>query len=198
MTVSERDKRAIKILLFTVVPGLIFWLWPTSSNDAAVKPAAQAVSNTPAGLEQQLQRLRNKEAQIPAKQGLLKDIQNQLNAREKGLIVADTLPQAQAILVQSVRQVARQDGFDLRNVSIAQPSIYGGEYGQIAVQITAECSVEQVVNFLADLTKRPELIATEEMRINLGNPKNKTLQFAVTVSGLVPKRLVPEKRPGVL
>ena len=197
MTISDRDKRAIKILALTVVPGLIFWIWP-SSDDAAKTTTVQAIANTPAGLEQQLQRLRNKEAQIPAKQGLLKDIQTQLNAREKGLIIADTLPQAQAMLVQSVRQVARQEGFDLRNVSIAQPSIYGGEYGQITIQITTECSVEQVVNFLADLTKRPELIATEEMRINLGNPKNKTLQFAVTVSGLVPQRLVPEKRPGVL
>ncbi|HEY3743270.1 MAG TPA: type II secretion system protein GspM [Bryobacteraceae bacterium] len=196
MTISDRDKRAIKILLFTVVPGLIWLVWPTS--DSSVKPAAQAVSNSREGLEVQLQRLRAKEAKIPEKEGLLKDVQSQLIAREKGLIVADTLPQAQAMLVQSVRQVARQEGFDLRNVTIAQPAIYGGEYGQIAVQVTAECGIDQVTNFLADITKRPELIATEDMRINLGNPKNKTLQFAVTVSGLVPKRLVPEKRPGVL
>lgn len=196
MTISDRDKRAIKILLLTVVPGLIWLVWP--SSDSSVKPAAQAVSNSREGLEVQLQRLRAKEARIPEKEGLLKDVQGQLSAREKGLIVADTLPQAQAMLVQSVRQVARQEGFELRNVSIAQPSIYGGEYGQIAVQITAECGIDQVTNFLADITKRPELMATEEMRINLGNPKNKTLQFAVTVSGLVPKRLVPEKRPGVL
>ena len=196
MTISDRDKRAIKMLAWTVVPGLIFWLWP--SSDDTVKPVAQSVSTSREGLEQQLQRLRNKEAQIPAKQGRLKDVQAQLNVREKGLIIADTLPQAQAILAQNVSQIARQEGFGLRNVSIGQPAIYGGEYGQIAVQISAECSIEQVVNFLADLTKRPELMSTEDLRINLGNPKNKTLQFAVTISGLVPKRLVPEKRPGVV
>ena len=195
MTLQDRDKRALKILGTMLFSGLTWMFWP---SDDATKPVAQATSNTPAGLEQQLERLRSKEAQIPAKQGLLKDLQNQLNVREKGLIIADTLPQAQAILVQSVRQVARQEGFDLRNVSIGQPAIYGGEYGQIAVQITAECRIEQVVNFLADLTKRPELIATEDMRINQGNPQNKVLNFGVTVSGLVPKRLVPEKRPGVL
>ena len=196
MTISDRDKRAIKFLTWTTVPGLVWMLWP--ADDATVKPAAQALTSSPAGLEQQLQRLRSKEAQIPARQGLMKDLQGQLNVREKGLIIADTLPQAQANLAQLVRQTARQEGFELRNVSIGQPAIYGGEYGQINVQISSECRIEQLVNFLADLTKRPELIATEEMRINLGNPKDKTLQFGVTISGLVPKRLVPEKRPGVI
>jgi Tfp pilus assembly protein PilO len=196
MNITERDKRAIKILAIAAVPALIWLLWP--SGDDSVKPVAQAVSNSREGLEQQLQRLRGKEALIPAKQGLLKDLESQLRVRDKGLIIADTLPQAQAILAQNVRQIARQEGFDLRNVTISQPAIYGGEYGQIAVQITAECSIEQVVNFMADVTKRPELMATEELRISGGNPKNKMLQFAVTVSGLVPKRLVPEKRAGVL
>jgi Tfp pilus assembly protein PilO len=196
MTLQDRDKRALKIFACAAVPGLIWLLWPASDNVA--KPAAAAVSSTPAGLAEQLQRLRGKEAQIPAKQGLLKDLQAQVNAREKGLIVADTLPQAQQLLSQTVRQVARQQGFDFRSVSVGQSSVTGGEYGQIAVQIAAECSIDQVVNFLADLTKRPELMATEEMRINLGNPKNKILQFTATISGLVPKRLVPEKKPGVL
>jgi Tfp pilus assembly protein PilO len=194
MTLQDRDKRALRLLAIAVVPGLAWMLWP--SADDASKTATVAVANTPAGLEQQLQRLRTKAAQVPAKQSLVKDVQAQLSTREKGLIVADTLPQAQAMLAQSVRQVARQEGFEIRNVSIAQPSIYGGEYGQIAVQISAECRIEQVVNFLADLTKRPELMATEDMRINLGNPQNKTLQFAATISGLVPKRLVPEKKAG--
>jgi len=196
MTLGDRDKRALKMLAYAAVPGLIWLFWP--SSDDAAKPVAVAVANTPAGLEQQLQRLRSKEAQIPAKQGLMKDLQSQVNVREKGLIIADTLPQAQAMLAQSVRQVARQEGFDFRNVSIGQAAIFGGEYGQISVQISGECSIEQVVNFLADLTKRPELMATEEMRINLSNPKSKILQFGATISGLVPKRLVPEKRPGVL
>jgi Tfp pilus assembly protein PilO len=195
MTLQDRDKRALRILGTLLVSGLSWMFWP--SGDSA-KPVVQATANTPAGLEMQLQRLRAKEAQIPAKQGLMKDLEGQMKTREKGLIIADTLPQAQAILAQSVRQVARQEGFDLRGVSIAQPSIYGGEYGQIAVQITADCRIEQVVNFLADLTKRPELMATEDLRISLGSPQTKMLQFGATVSGLVPKRLVPEKRPGVL
>ena len=196
MTIGDRDKRALKIFACAAVPGLIWFFWPTS--DDSTKPVAAAIANTPAGLEQQLQRLRSKEAQIPAKLGLVKDLQSQLSVREKGLIVADTLPQTQAMLTQILHQVARQEGFDFRSVSMGPPSILGGEYGQIGAQISAECTIEQLINFLADLTKRPELMSTEEMHINMFNPKNKVLQFGVTISGLVPKRLVPEKRPGVL
>ena len=196
MNLQERDKRALKIMGVLLVLGLTWLFWPA---DDGGKPAAQAAANSPALLEQQLERLRSKEAQIPAKQGLMKDLQAQLNSRERGLIQADTLPQAQARLVQAVREVARQEGFDFRNVSIGQQSTtLGGEYGQITVQAIAECRIEQVVNFLADLTKRPELMATEDLRISAGNPQNKVLQFTVGVSGLVPKRLVPEKKAGVL
>lgn len=196
MNLSARDRRALLILASVAVPGLIWLLWPSSEEQ--VKPAAAAAASTPAGLEQQLQRLRNKEAQIPAKEALAKDLKGQLDEREKGLIIADTLPQAQAALAQLVRQTARQEGFDLRNVSISQPAVFGGEYGMIGVQIGAECRIEQVVNFLTDLTKRPELVSTEELRITLANPKEKTLQFSANISGLVPKKLVPEKKPGIL
>jgi Type II secretion system (T2SS), protein M subtype b len=196
MNISDRDKRAIKFLAFTVVPGLVWLAWPSSEQTA--KPAVTATVNTSVGLEQQLQRLRTKEAQIPAKQALVKDLQFQLDAREKGLIVADTLAQSQAQLAQALRATARQEGFDLRSLTIAPAAILGGEYGQISIQIGAECQIEQVVNFLADLTHRSEILATDDLRINLANPKNKSLQFSVLISGLVPKKLVPEKRPGVL
>ena len=195
MTLQERDKRALKIMAVMLAGGLIWMFWPSAD---ASKTVAQATAATPDVLEQQLERLRAKESQIPAKLGMMKDLQGQLNIRERGLIMADTLPQAQAILAGSVRQVARQEGFDFRNISFGQTAIYGGEYGQIVVQVSAECRIEQVVNFLADLTKRPELLATEDMRISSGNAQSKVLQFVVTISGLVPKRLVPEKRAGVL
>ena len=198
MTISERDRRAIKFLAWAIIPSLLFWLWPSRDDASAVKPAVTALVNTPAGLEQQLQRLRLKDSHIPEKQDHLKDLQNQLDAREKGLIVADTLPQSQALLAQALRATARQEGFELRSLIVTPASIYGGEYGQIGIQIGAECQIDQIVNFMADLTRRSELLSTDDIRVNLVNVKTKQLQFSVVVTGLVPKRLVPEKRPGTL
>jgi Tfp pilus assembly protein PilO len=196
MNLGERDKRALKWLAYAAVPALALLLWPTS--DGAAETASTAVpagANTPEALEAHLKRLRRKQAELPVKQTVAKDLTGQLVTREKGLIRADTLAQAQAQLTQVIRQAGRGQGIDFRSVSTGQSRIYGGEYGEILITASAECKIEQLVNFLAELTKLPELIATEDLRINSnGNVKEKNLSFQVSISGLVPKKLVPEKR----
>lgn len=196
MNLGERDKRALKLLGYAAVPALALLLWPT--GDAVPDAASTAVpagANTPEALEAHLKRLRRKQAELPVKQTVAKDLQGQLVTREKGLIRADTLAQAQAQLTQVIRQTGRGQGIDFRSVSTGQSRIYGGEYGEILITAGADCKIEQLVNFLAELTKLPELIATEDLRINSnGNVKEKNLNFQITISGLVPKQLVPEKR----
>ena len=39
-----------------------------------------------------------------------------------------------------------------------------------------------------------EIIATDEIRCGAANPKSKSMPVRLTVSGLVPRRLVPEKK----
>ena len=63
---------------------------------------------TPDALERQLLRLRKKQAELSVKESTARDLQAQLATREKGLIVADTLPQAQAQLTQILRQAGFQ------------------------------------------------------------------------------------------
>jgi Tfp pilus assembly protein PilO len=196
MNLGERDKRALKLLAYAAVPALALLLWPASDSTAETAAAAvPAGANTPEALEKHLQRLRKKQAELPVKQGVAKDLTAQLVAREKGLIRADTLAQAQAQLTQVVRQTGRGQGIDFRAVSTGQSRVYGGEYGEIVITASAECKIEQLVNFLAELTKLPELLSTEDLRINSsGNVKEKNLSFQVSISGLVPKKLIPEKR----
>jgi len=196
MNLSERDKRAVKWLAYAAVPSLVMLLWPAGDN--AANNAASAVPagvNTPEALEKHLQRLRKKQAELPVKQTVAKDLLGQLVTREKGLIRADTLAQAQAQLTQVIRQTGRGQGIDFRAVSTGQSRIYGGEYGEIMITASADCKIEQLVNFLAEITKLPELLSTEDLRINSnGNVKEKNLNFQVSISGLVPKKLIPEKR----
>ena len=44
------------------------------------------------------------------------------------------------------------------------------------------------------MAKQQAAVATSEVRINSKDDKQKTIAARVTVSGLVPKRLVPEKK----
>ncbi len=54
--------------------------------------------------------------------------------------------------------------------------------------------MEQIVNFLADLSREPELVVPSEERIASGNPKEKTMGVRMVLAGVVAKKLVPEKK----
>ena len=56
-----------------------------------------------------------------------------------------------------------------------------------------ECRIDQLVNLLAALQAQPELVATSDLRVLSSNAKEKTVAVRLTVSGVVPRRLVPEK-----
>ena len=144
--------------------------------------------------EQRLGRLRDVAATVPAKKSILKKAQAELAGREKGLIIADTAAQAQAQLIQIVRALGaaenppvdiRTEGFGLRPL--------GDSYGEASVSVQIECRIDQLVNMLAALATRPELVSTNDLRVAPTNSKDKTVSVRLTVSGVVPRKLVPER-----
>jgi hypothetical protein len=60
--------------------------------------------------------------------------------------------------------------------------------------VTFECHVEQLVNFLADLSHEPQMIVPSEERIAAANAKEKTINVRMVLAGVVAKKLVPEKK----
>ncbi|MGH9558608.1 MAG: hypothetical protein ACRD30_05160, partial [Bryobacteraceae bacterium] len=78
------------------------------------------------------------------------------------------------------------EGFSIRAL--------GDDYGEATVSVQLDCRIDQLVNMLASLAARPELISTSEVRITSSGAKDKTIGVRLTVAGVVPKKLVPEKR----
>jgi hypothetical protein len=64
----------------------------------------------------------------------------------------------------------------------------------VAVSVSFDCRVEQLVNLLADITAQKELIATSEIRIGNAHPKEKVMPVRLTVSGVVPRKLIPDRK----
>ena len=59
------------------------------------------------------------------------------------------------------------------------------------------CAIEQLVNFLAALANESAILATSEIHISGGSDKKKNLQVRLSLSGVVPRKLVPvRKGPG--
>lgn len=186
----KRDRRAL-ILLGLAVAALAVFRMATAggSGTKVVAPVEQA-----SALELRLRTLRRSMARLPGKQEQLKQASAELAEREKGLIDADTVNQAQAQVLDIVRRTAKSVGIDVRGVEFPQIKPYGDYYGEIGVTITAECGMEQLVDLMGEIAKQPQLLATSDLRANTASAKMKTVNVRLTISGLVPHKFMPEKK----
>ena len=193
MNLQDRDKRALIILGVAAGLMLIYWIASSSSSAGTAKVAAvESVDRS----EKRIAALRNAMATLDGKQSVLKKASAELAEREKGLIPGDTPEQAQAQLLQIMRRVVKAQAppLEMRQTELAQPKSYGDAYARVTVSVVIDCRIDELVNLLASLSAQPELIATDEIRCNAANAKTKVMPVRVTVSGLVPHKLLPEKK----
>ena len=192
---SERDRRAVSILSLFLVLALAINYWPESDPSATPVPAGPESIDL---AKKRLDRLRALRATIPAKQETLKALSAQLAAREKSLVTAETAAQAQASLTQIIRRVGRsqQPPLEPRIMDVGQIRELGSDYGEVFSSFAFECRIDQLVNFLADLTRQPEALATNELRILSAGSKEKTISVRLVISAVVPRSLVPDKKKG--
>ena len=193
MTISDRDQRALKILGAALALGLIYWL---ATRTPGSGPSMVAVADTPQRAEKRLQGLRTALATVDGKEVLLKQASAEVADRERGLLSGDTADQAQAQLLQIIRRVAsvQAPAIDIRQSEFGRPRSYGDAYGAVSVSISINCRTDELVNLLATLSQQPEIISTDDIRFGPANPKSKAIPIRLTVSGLVSKRLVPERK----
>jgi hypothetical protein len=194
MTLTKRDRRALMLLGGAVLLMTVYLLWPDGS-DATVAAVAPSGRNSVGAAEKQLAQLREIAATVPAKEDVKKGVAAELAVREKGLIVADTAAQAQAQLIQIVRQLARAETppIEIRSTELGGLRPLGDAYAQVDTAVMIECRIDQLINLLAALAARPELISTSDLRITSSNSKDKIVGVRLGVIGIVPRRLIPEK-----
>jgi type II secretion system (T2SS) protein M len=192
MKLQEREK---KFLIFWVVAMTLGLGWWVLSKDDGPAPVVQAVDNIPSA-EKRLTRLRQLSASVPGEEEALQRASAELAAREKGLIQADTAAQAQAQLLQIMRKLgkAQSSPIDMRNSEIGQVKPYGEKYGEVAVSLNFEAHIEQLVQLLSDLTAQKEIIGVSDLRVGSATPKEKMVPIRLTVSALVRRELVPDKK----
>jgi hypothetical protein len=102
--------------------------------------------------EKKLIRLRQLAATVPGKEAVLKQANAQLAAKEIGVIQAETAQQAQAQVLQVIRALGKTEEIDARGGEFGPVKPLGADYGEVSVSVAFECRIEQLVNFLADLT----------------------------------------------
>jgi len=190
VTLSTRDRRALMILVPAVVAMGVYYV---ASESGSVSTAA-VVPMSSTQLRQRLVLLRQTAAVLPAREALLKQAQTDLADREHGIIQAGTAAEAQSEVLQSAVRLGKSNGLEVRSSDFGAPKVFG-EYGLVYATVSFECHVEQLLNFLADLTREPELIVPSEEHIGAtGNSKDKTMTVRMVLAGVVAKKLIPEKK----
>ena len=192
MTLQSRDRRALALLGVSALLALAYRYWPAGAGPVAiVAPAGDPVALA----EKRLAKLRETAATVPAKEDIFRKASADLAAREKGLIAAGTAAQAQAQLIQIIRRVVSSETppVEIRATELGGVRALGDAYGEAVVSVQIDCHIDQLVNILAALGSQPELVSTSDLRVASSNAKEKTVGVRLTLSGVVPRRLVPEK-----
>jgi len=146
---------------------------------------------------ERLEILRRKAATVPAKEAILKQVSAELQEREKGIVQASTAEQARAHLMDVLHATASANGFDSQGASqFPEPKALGHDYGQVAVGQNFTCRIEQLVNFLSAIANEPEILATDTLYAAPVKNKTKDITVRLTLSGVIPKSLVPVKKQG--
>jgi hypothetical protein len=157
-------------------------------------PVVTSMESIPVA-ERRLEHMRQLVSTVPGKEAVLQKARTELAAREAGILKPDTAAQAGAQLLDVIRRVAMANGIDARGAEeVNRIRPLANDYGEVSVTVAFTCGIEQLVNFLASLANEPQILATNEINISGGNDKNKNVQVRLSLSGVVPKKLVPEKR----
>lgn len=191
---SSRDKRALGLLGAAVLLVLVYVLFSSGPAGTAVVTTAKPMTIPAAEL--QITRMRQSVARVPGKEDVLKQATAELTGREKGLIDADTANQAQEQVLQIVRKIASAQSppLELKSVDLGTIRPFSDAYGEVTISVTFEAHFEQLVQMMADLSARPELVSMSDLRMVPANAKQKTVNVRMGISGIVPRRLVPEKK----
>jgi hypothetical protein len=193
---SPRDRKALSFLLAAVAVFLFLEFVVFKDNKPAAVVGASTRGETVSQAEKRLAKLRLIAATVPAKQKILDQVDADLAAREKNIIRVDTAPQAQARLLEIARRVATAESIDLRGGEFGQPKVLNAEYGEVFSVVSFNCAIEKYVNFMSGLSSEPELIGPTEIHLSTtpGTGKDKIVSVRMTLGGLVPRKLIPEKK----
>jgi hypothetical protein len=192
--ITPRDRRFLAWGGVSVVLYVVMQVWSSSSGN---EPVVVSSTNSVDSAEKRLARLRDLAATVPGREAALKVVQAEVAKRETGLIQAPTAAQARAQLLQVLERLcaAEMPPIRIQTDELGGISPLGSDYGSIDVAVQIQCSIEQLVNLLAAIAAQPELISTTNLRVtSSNNPKEKLVGVRLAVSGVVPRKLVPEKK----
>jgi hypothetical protein len=186
---NPRDRRALSLLVLSAI--LYFGVRHFLGHETTA--TVNGITSIPEA-EIRLASLRRIAAGLPQKEADLKMVQAELGARENAIVNTTTSAQAGARLLEIVHKASSSNGIEIRGGDLPVPKPLGDAYGEVYAGVSFTCRIDQFVNFFAELSHEPDLVAPSELQMNLSDQKAKLISVRMILSGVVPRKLVPEKK----
>lgn len=194
MTVGSLDKRTgLGLLAGLAVILVLRFVVMSGDSTGTVVSAAESIDQA----KKRLERIRQVAATVPGKETVMKAETDSVQMLEKGVFKTATESEARAQLLEMVNEVAKTNGIQTRGMDEYHSKPVSNDYGEVTVSVSFNCDVVQLVNFLAGLASQDQILATNDIHISGGTDKKKILQVRVSVSGLVPRKLLAAEKKGL-
>jgi hypothetical protein len=191
MNLSDRDRRALFILLGAlVVVAMVQW-WPSGEDAVTAAP-----TNTVEQAEMRLQRARRIAAATRERTAEKQAAEKELQTLEQGMLRAESAALAHAALAQKLRALGRRQSpaVEFRTVENGPIELWEGSWARMQLAVSLDCTVDQLVNLLADVSSQPELISVAEMHVSAASDRAKRMPVRITFAALLPRAMAPLKK----
>lgn len=188
---SQRDKRALLILVGAVALFAILQLDVFAPSDGAATPSSDSI----AALEQRLELARERAARKPLTQAELDAARRSLEHVEQRLLTSENPALAQAEMRSLVGDLLAAEGVAMGSSQFGQVAAEEDAYAMVPLSVDFTCSIEQLVNLTAAIANAPKLLTTRLIRVRPEKPEVKSIQVRMTIAGYLPIERAPELKP---
>ncbi len=178
---SERDKRALRVLAVVLALALLWLLGGTLP--ASRQAAAEASLET---LEQRYLLARQVAARQPARERESRQVTRAMAQLESGLLQSPSPALAQAEVRTAMSGFLERAGIELERSSFAPPET-AGPYDAVSLGVEFRCEMEQFVDLLATLANAETLLAPRNVELRPDGSGANSIRVRLTVEGYLRK-----------
>jgi type II secretion system (T2SS) protein M len=180
MKLAEKDKKAlllagIAVILYTAFQFAVLPLWDDLQERRDNLPVAERKLDKYRAVARNAELRRTEASSADAR----------LQEAERRLLTSETTALASAELQQLAKQLTTAESIDIRSNNFLPAKPVGGQYMQVPLGLQFQCRLDQLVNFLNDVSGHQKRLAVSKLFIQALGGKDKQLSVTMELAGFM-------------
>ena len=177
---AAKDKKAlalagIAVALYAALQFAVFPVWDALQERRDNLPIE----------ERKLEKYRAVVKTVELRRAEAASVDAKLQEAEKGLLTGDTAALASAELQQLAKQLSAAESIDIRSNDFLPAKPAGGEYVRVPLGLQFQCRLDQLINFLSDISASPKRLTVSRLFVQSGGTKDKQVSVGMELAGFM-------------